>query len=418
MRDSLGLIQVVKQHRDLPDRNASVFVNNIEVEGTEKTNIVSILGKMGIGKDKKTTLQEIRQGVSRIYATGNYENVDYRISGSEKKLITIVVKERSSNWLNVGLHYDTDLNAAALINATFYSDRISGSNLSLDAKLSTSPIFSARYSLDRGSKPGLTSAASFISDRLWTYENGNKVSEIIIQQTCLQMATQAVVSDVFRISLGGSLEHFHFGSVIGSVDSSKIKDATFLNYFAKGTLDEFDNPNFPLRGWAMNGIFKIVTDNGWKYNGEAPLVLLGLNFKLAKQISDRIVFLSSFNSQFTLASVAPVYYRSYIGGFQKTNYFGNYLPFAGLRRMELSADNVALVRLDLRLRLWKKIYLSFISNFGMYGDQASPYQDGNFMIGGGISIAYDSAVGPVEFNLSTSNLDHKIISYFSLGYNF
>jgi len=418
MRDSLGLVIVVKQHRDLPDRNTPVFVDNIEVEGTEKTNIVSVLGKMGIGKDKKTTLQDIREGVSRVYATGNYNNVDYRISGDEKKTVTILVKESSSNKLNVGLHYDTDLNAAALINATYYSDRISGSNLSLDAKLSTSPMFSARYSLDRGPKPGFTSAASFISDWFWGYENGNKVSEINVQQTSFQAATQAVVSDIFRISLGGSLEFFHFGTVIGPVDSSKINDDTFINYFVKGTLEEFDNPNFPSSGWAMNGIFKIVTDNGWKYNGTSPLTLLGLNIKFAKQISDRVVFLPSFNSQFTMSPVAPVYYRSYVGGFQKTNYFENYLPFAGLRRMELTADNVALVRFDIRIRMWQKIYLSLISNIGMYGDQSSPFQEGNFIIGGGISGAYDSVVGPVEFNFSTSNLNHKIIPYFSLGYCF
>ena len=141
-------------------------MQRIDVEGTEKSNIESILGKMGIGKDKRTTLHEIREGVARIYATGNYQNIDYKISGDDKKVVTIMVKESSTNRLNVGLNYNTDLNAAALINMTFYSDRVSGSNLSLDAKLSTSPVFSARYSLDRGSKPGFISAASFITDKL------------------------------------------------------------------------------------------------------------------------------------------------------------------------------------------------------------------------------------------------------------
>ena len=59
-------------------------------------------------------------------------------------MITIMVKESSTDRLNIGLNYNTDLNAAALINMTFYSNRVSGSNLSLDAKLSMSPVFSAR----------------------------------------------------------------------------------------------------------------------------------------------------------------------------------------------------------------------------------------------------------------------------------
>jgi NTE family protein len=418
MRDSLGIIPVTKIPHNLPDINTPVFVLRIDVEGTEKTNIVSILGKIGIGKDKKTTLHEIREGVERIYATGNYQNVDYRITGDDKKVVTIMVKESSTNRLNVGLNYNTDLNAAALINMTFYSDRVSGSNLSLDAKLSTSPVFSARYSLDRGTKPGFITSASFMSDKLSGYQEGHKVSELNVQMTSVQVGTQAVVSDILRLSLGSSLEYFHFGTVIGSVDSSMIKDDAFINYFLKGNLDQFDNPNFPHSGWTLNGIIKLVTDNGSTYNGHSPFVLFGFNVKLAKQLSDRVVLLPALNSQISLASVAPVFYRSYIGGFQKTNYFGNYLPFAGMKRMELTADNAAFLCLDLRVRMWEKFYTTFISNIGFYNDMNSTQKDEQFMIGGGISVSYDSVVGPVELILSTSNLNNNLTPYFSLGYYF
>ena len=418
MRDSLGIKPVFKKPREMPDESASMTVNKIEVEGTEKTNIVSFLGKMGIGKDKNVTLQHIRQSVSRIYAAGNYENVDFRISGGAKKTIHINVKESSTQRLNIGLHYDTDLKASALINTTIYSDRISGSNLSLDAKLSSLPMFSARYSLDRGWKPGFTVFGSFISDKIWGYENDRKSSEINVQLINLQVATQAVISDAFRISIGASLEHFRFGTIIGIPDTTELKNGVFYNYFAKLKLDELDQPYFPTKGWAMDGIFKLVTDNGWTYTGKSPLILMGFTAKGAKKISDRLTFLPSFYSQFTLAKTAPVYYKSYVGGFQRTNYFGVYIPFAGLRRMELSADNVALIRLDLRLRLWQKFYLTANPNFGMYGDSTSPFIDGNFMVGGGFSFAYDSMVGPIEFNLSTSNINNKVTAFFSLGYCF
>jgi len=279
-------------------------------------------------------------------------------------------------------------------------------------------MFSARYSLDRGWKPGITASGSFISDKIWGYENGLASSEINVQLTNFQVATQAVISNTLKISLGASYEHFRFGTTIGLPDVSELKNATFYNYFAKIKLDELDKPYFPLKGWAVDGIFKVVTDNGWNYAGKTPVTLLGFNIRGVKQISNRIAILPSFYSQFTLATVAPIYYKSYIGGYQRTNYFGVYLPFAGLRRMELSADNVALVRLDLRLRMWQKIYVSLNPNVGVYGDQQSPFIEGNFMVGGGFSIAYDSMVGPIEFNVSSSNLNEKLTAFFSLGYCF
>jgi NTE family protein len=275
-----------------------------------------------------------------------------------------------------------------------------------------------RYSIDRGAVPGFVAGASYITDKFLGYDEGHKVSELNVQQTSIEAGTQAVVSDILRISLGSSFEYFHFGTAIGTVDSSTLKDDTFINYFLKGTLDQFDNPNFPHSGWKMNGIIKLVTDNGWNYNGHSPFAMLGFNVKFAKQISERVVILPAINSQFSLASEAPVFYRSYIGGFQKTNYFGNYLPFAGLKRMEINADKAAFACLDLRVRMWEKIYTTLISNFGAYYDQISTEPGWNFMIGGGLSVSYDSVVGPVELILSTSNLNNKLTPYFSLGYYF
>jgi NTE family protein len=86
--------------------------------------------------------------------------------------------------------------------------------------------------------------------------------------------------------------------------------------------------------------------------------------------------------------------------------------------MELTADNIALARLDLRLRMWEKVYVSVNPNIGVYGDRLSPFIEGNFIAGCGLSVAYNSFMGPIEFNLSTSNLNKKLTPYFSLGYSF
>ncbi len=418
MRDSLGYKPTTGIHHELPDNGTSILVQSVEVEGTEKTNIISLLGKIGIGKDQRTTLRKIREGVDRIYATGNYQNVDYRISGGEQKIVTIMVKESPTNRLNIGLNYNTDQNAAALINTTIYSDRVSGSNISLDAKLASAPVFAAGYSLDRGSKPGFIAAGTFVADKLIGYSEGKKASEINIQQTSLQVGTQLVVSDIFRLSLGSSAEYFHTGNSIGTVDSADFKDDTYINYFLRGSLDQLDNDIYPCNGWELDGTIKVVTDNGYKYNGHSPFAMLALNVRFVTKISNRVVLLPSLNSHITLASKAPVFYRSYIGGFQKTNYLGNYLPFAGLKRMEISADNAAYASMDLRIRMWGKIYTTFISNFGMYSNYDDSRTVGNLMVGGGISVSYDSVVGPVELILSTSNLNRDLTAYFSLGYYF
>ena len=418
LRDSLKLVRTSNFRHQLPDGSELLSIGQIEVEGTERSNVISFLGKIGIEKNKAVTLDYLKHSISRIYASGNYENVYYRITGDSLKTVSILVRESAPNKLNVGLHYETDLKAAALINTTIFGDRTSASNLSFTAKLAELPMFSLRYSLDRGWRPGITSSLSYISDRMWSYTDHKKDAEVNVQLTNFQVASQSVFSNIFRVSLGGSVEHFHFGTILGQLDVTELKDATFINYFMRIAVDEYDKPYFPLKGWATNGILKIITDNGLKYNGQSPVAILGYSVSGVKRISNRIALLPSFYSQFVLASSAPIYYRSFVGGFQKTNYFGGYIPFAGLKRMELVTDNAAIARIDLRLRMWEKVFVSLNPNIGLYGNQQTPFLEGNWLVGTGFSIAYDSIVGPIEFNLGTSNLNKEITPYFSLGFTF
>ena len=71
---------------------------------------------------------------------------------------------------------------------------------------------------------------------------------------------------------------------MGQLDVTELKDATFINYFMRIAVDEYDKPYFPLKGWATNGILKIITDNGLKYNGQSPVAILGYSVSGVKRI--------------------------------------------------------------------------------------------------------------------------------------
>jgi hypothetical protein len=55
---------------------------------------------------------------------------------------------------------------------------------------------------------------------------------------------------------------------------------------------------------------------------------------------------------------------------------------------------------------------------GAYNNRYSVDGANKPLLGGAVSFAYDSVVGPVELILSTSNINNTLVPYFSLGYNF
>ncbi len=93
------------------------------MEGTDNVQYYSNFERSDWKRSKNDTTREIREGVEkREFTLQSITEMDYRISGGDEKVVTIMVKESSTNRLNVGLNYNTDLNAAALLAMTFFSD--------------------------------------------------------------------------------------------------------------------------------------------------------------------------------------------------------------------------------------------------------------------------------------------------------
>jgi hypothetical protein len=96
----------------------------------------------------------------------------------------------------------------------------------------------------------------------------------------------------------------------------------------------------------------------------------------------------------------------------------NSVPFYGLQRMEINTGSVGTGRLEARLRMWEKIYFSAIGDFGLYSEDSFFIGDQKTIYGFGLNAAYDSVVGPMEFNLSFSNFSRNVVPFLSLGFWF
>jgi NTE family protein len=121
-----------------------------------------------------------------------------------------------------------------------------------------------------------------------------------------------------------------------------------------------------------------------------------------------------------------------IGGSEMGRYIDQQLPFIGVNNISFAFNNVAIARLDIRTRLFKNHYLTVIGNYArssidlknffretgvpmwerMYSYNASDWW------GAGLRYSIDSKIGPISFDISSSNISKKVNLYFSLGHYF
>ena len=413
LRDSLHL-EMRPRATHQPFRNdTTLVINTIEVTGTDRAKIAFYLGQVGIKHDNYVTLEHLRNGISRLYSTGNYEYVNYQLVGNKTKTLMIEVKERKNNKINAGLHYDSDYRASMLLNITLRNQNFFGSRLSMDAKLSQYPMFAAHYSIDRGWKPGFYSKFMYTADHIYRYDNGKKIAEIDLSLFNLQLATHSFITDATRFTMGTSMDSYRSGTIIGDTSGIAIQNKVYFNLFAKIEHNRLNKVYFPTRGTNVSGNAKLLLNNG-----PNPILIGDFMFKRARSVSDRITILYSIRSRLIFGGNESFFHHSYVGGVQQTDYFENAIPFNGVRRMELSTGSIGVGRLETRLKMWEKVYISASGDLGIFSEDNLFLTNQKTIYGFGLNAAYNSVVGPLEFNLSFSSYDHDVLPLLSLGFWF
>jgi NTE family protein len=121
-----------------------------------------------------------------------------------------------------------------------------------------------------------------------------------------------------------------------------------------------------------------------------------------------------------------------VGGTEMGRYIDQHLPFIGVSKISLTFNNVAILRTDARLQLFRRHYLTAMINYGrssvdmknffkekkgMQWDELYSYNASNWW-GAGIRYSIDTKIGPLSVDVTSSNISHKMNLYFSLGHYF
>ncbi|MCE1199245.1 MAG: patatin-like phospholipase family protein, partial [Marinilabiliales bacterium] len=245
LRDSLNLQARPQMIHHLIRNDTTLVINQIEVTGTDRAKIAFYLGQIGIKHDQKVTLQHLRNGISRLYSTGNYDYVNYQLVGKKKSTLRIEVRERKNNKINAGLHYDSELRSAMLLNVTLRNQNFFGSRLSVDTRLSQFPMFAAKYAVDRGWKPGFFAKMMYMADRFYRYNDGKKTAEMDVSLWQLLVATHSYMTDATRLTLGANMDKFNMGNVIGDTTGYQITSKAYFSLFGKLEHNKLNKIYFP-----------------------------------------------------------------------------------------------------------------------------------------------------------------------------
>ena len=374
----------------------------------------------------KMSLDKIEETIIKLKTSEYYDNLWYDVEETPEGHVLIVhCDEVADLTTSVAIHYDNNYGIGTLINLTFknFMKSIDRSIISLDLNIAENPYIKGRFNKHVGKYFRFGSDMSVYSLKMNQYTDRQITNSYSIQDNNLDFYIQLVPNFRQQIRLGAAADYVHMKDFVG--DNQLKSDYHFytyayLNYFYKNE----DSPSFVRRGLKINIIGKWLFFEGVNDDGD----LSSMGWQQSIVLHGNIVKTFSMGRKSSLkmgveagykvgTNDIPVFYKFFVGGQSKMNYFDNIIAFTGLDFTDEVVDYVAMGKLAWQWNFYKKLYSTINFDFG-YVNNAYDYwfDDGSFVGGVGLTLGVDSMFGPIEVSLMGSNLNSKPIGFINVGF--
>ena len=402
---------------------------------------------------------EIDESVSIYYGTGSFESITYTLHEDANTPDGYILKfnfvDKPAHNFGLGFRFDSQDMLSVLLHVGINNNRMSGFKSDLDAKLGGNQWLKLNLSYGHLLYPRVNFAYHFRNSELDVYDMDKLEMNTKFLQHKFRLYLSENYSRTFSIGGGVEAEFYTPRKVMYSLNDVSDLDYKSVNTLGAFAFLQFDNLNrtrFATKGVKgnVNFTWRDVTFNSKGMNAlQLGSVVFGFEGYIPV-IKDRLVIVPQLYGGFLFGQGArngakegwnPIFQgpvpcypsmNNILGGAEMGRYIDQHLPFIGLNKPSFAFNNLAIVRADIRTRVYKNHYLTAMFNYGRSAiDMSNFFKQSDTLLwselydynasnwwGGGIRYSIDTKVGPLNFDISTSNISKSVNLYFSFGYYF
>lgn len=423
LKESLGIVEnadVIPKVDNPYISLDTLIINNIYVDGITQRER-NYLNRWIDIDDRRVTRTELDRVISKIYGTGMFNSVYYRLEGENPFDLTITVDVKKTNRLNLGIHFDSNDMAAILANTTLRINRSLNSMFDITTRLSRDPYLMIDYSINSGIffKGGINYKIS--KNDLSIYERGKLSYNLGLIRNNLNMVFSEFYFENIMLHLGAQMDHFHFYKALGSIfeqPQTSLIDKLYFNYLLNGVYDNLNRIFFPTSGQYFSFQYSLLTDNFVSLKDEAPLSVVSTNLFKPFAISDDVYLTPSVSARYIINDSVPRMYRNLVGGRVDGHYMPQQISLQGSTGMEFLKNMVLSTGITLHYNFTTNNYLYTNLNFTVHSNHLHTLYEGESFLGTNLGYSYMTVAGPLRLELGYSELSRRFHPYVSFGYYF
>ena len=393
-------------------------INKIEYDPKFDKNTIDILNNIFKNLlNKPISENNIEKKIVDVYNSKYMDKLYYTV---EDGVLHLDGEKGHLNRVGVGFNYQTGYGTTFNVGTDLFFNGKFGNNINLNFKfgdylgadLGTLTYYGIR------NRFGILTNIGYNESPFFLYNKRRKTAKFMNREAYLNIGVFNQPSNNSMISYGilsklSSLKQDTGGSLSQNLEYSENLTKTYLRV----KYDNLDSISNPMRGIKADLIYNFASSFG-----KSKSNLYGPAYSIEGYIP--INSKSSFVYGLNLASLRGDRIRAdqriRLGGMY-TNIDNNEFEFYGLNYQEKQVKDLISLTLGFKHKIVYSLYFNTKFNIATFTED-SPLNNNdsrlwkNYSKGLGISISYDSPIGPIEFSVS-SDLKHKRpIGSISIGY--
>ena len=402
-----------------------VRIEDIDIVGVDDREAEYIRSKMTVKAGMEVSKSQIEGDIAAIFGKGSYDYVTYELRGSKEPYrLRVLCKRGPMHQIGLGARMDTQDIVSLLLNLGLNTHAMRGSSLDVTARISINPYVDVLYAYNAPNFSTLNVRADVRYLSRSNFLAGENTYNIQMLSTNQEVYFSNMHWSAFDVKLGLKNCFTKIFNVLSNGNASAVYDLTggsvldYAGVVLDGRMETMDDGYFPTKG-ISTGVHADILSDVRQWGSRFPVnIVAGADGKFPVSFG-RFTLIPQYNVRFIFGPQPPVLYSNMIGGDFPGRYLEQQIPFVGINGAYIVRNQLALLRLDARFRLWKNHYVALMGNGGYTFDAFNKgIAEGNWLGGVGLGYAYNSIVGPLKATLHWSNVTNKVGFYLSLGYHF
>lgn len=408
-----------KPARDISEK--PVLIDKVEVRGLRDNDAGYVRRNIYIKDSSLVNTRILDDVVAGIFGSGNFDFINYELLGKEEPYrLSINCRKGPVHRFGIGFRIDSEEIVAALLNFGLNTNALRGPSLDITAKIGSNPYLDVHSAYITPNFPSVHLRGKI----RWTDRTSVILGTNYFNTTFLNISEELFISNKFEgqneysVGLKNTYQNttqLVNSSLVGNYDVSSLH-GDWQSAFASFRRESLDNGYFPEKGISA-GLSAEALANLIDREPVNCFGTVSADLRFPVRLG-RLAIIPHIYARSLIGDSIPVAYANVIGGEIRGRYADHQLPFVGINNAAFRRNNLAIGRMDARLRLGSNHYINAIGNVCYDFDSFKGISEGEMIWGCGLGYAYNTIVGPVRFTLHYNSMSQKVGAYFAIGFDF